>query len=85
MHKISEESKPRMNAFLVLYFLHEQKELSGYAIAKTIKERMEGYISSTAGNVYPVLEDLVRKGLIRGNQALDPHVNRHRFKEEWWA
>ena len=26
-----------------------------------------------------------RKNPSYKSQALDPHVNRHRFREEWWA
>ena len=54
-----------MYAFFVLYFLKEQKELSGYGLSKMIKERTRGYFSSTAGNVYPVLEDLENQGRAR--------------------
>ena len=58
------ESEHRMYAFFVLYFLHEQGELSGYSLAKTIKERTRGYFSSTFGNIYPVLKNLEEKGLV---------------------
>lgn len=64
MVSLPKESEHRMYAFFVLYFLHEQGELSGYELAKTIKERTRGYFSSTFGNIYPVLKNLEEKGLV---------------------
>jgi DNA-binding PadR family transcriptional regulator len=48
----------RLYAFFVLYVLHEEGALSGYAIAKRINEITEGYFSPTPGNIYPVLTSL---------------------------
>lgn len=64
MLKPPKESEPRLYAFFVLYFLYEKGELSGYEIAKTIKERTRGYFSSTPGNIYPVLKELEEKSFV---------------------
>lgn len=64
------ESEHRMYAFFVLYFLYEQGELSGYELAKTIKERTRGYFSSTFGNIYPVLKDLGKGGLVESSDPV---------------
>lgn len=70
MLKPSKDSQPRLYAFFVLYFLYEQGELSGYEIARTIKQRTRGYFSSTPGNIYPVLKNLEENGLIESKKPL---------------
>lgn len=66
----TDESEPRMYGFFVLYFLHEQGDLSGYKLAKIIKERTKGYFSSTPGNIYPVLQSLEKKGLVQSSKPI---------------
>lgn len=62
--------KLRLYAFFVLYLLHERGELSGYELAKAIKERTKGYFSATPGNIYPVLRDLEEKGLVESSKPV---------------
>jgi len=70
MRGLARESEVRMYGFFVLYFLGEAGELSGYELAKTIKDRTRGYFSSTAGNIYPVLRDLEQNGLVKSGNPV---------------
>ncbi|NJD54501.1 MAG: PadR family transcriptional regulator [Candidatus Methanoperedens sp.] len=64
------QSKLRMYAFFVLYFLNERSSLSGYELGNLIKEKTHGYFSATAGNVYSVLKDLENKGYISSEEPV---------------
>ena len=70
MPRAERESGVRMYGFFVLYFLHEKGQLSGYELAKTIRDRTRGYFSSTPGNIYPVLRELEETGFVKPGMAL---------------
>ncbi len=47
--------------------LLREGDLHGYGIMKRIRDRTGGFISPTAGTVYPILQDLLRRGHVEGS------------------
>ncbi len=60
------KAKESVTKFLVLLLL-SQTPLHGYALMKLIRSCTGGWLKSTSGNIYPLLKEMEKQGLIKGS------------------
>ena len=81
-----------MASRLIYNLVRERAESEGKDVVRFTHLRWSNIFSETAGKHLTTLlrylnikMDMMDYYTLYNNQAFDPHVNRYRFREEWWA
>ena len=67
-HGLLEQQKLKVYSLFVLFFLLTEGPMSGYELARLIKERSHGRFKATAGNIYPSLHELKEAGDVEAGE-----------------